>query len=386
MSGDASADWLDDVLPKHERLTAVAATMLESALLAAGVEFLSVSSRTKDRKSALEKIERKGYTTPQKQFTDLSGVRIIVFLNGDVVRAGDIIRNYFDVIEKDSLDKASILGSDKVGYRSVHYVCHLGSGRVSLPEYREICDLAFEIQVRTVLQHAWAELTHDRSYKFRGTLPAQIERQMNLHAGLLEIADIAFENISQEIDHYVERVKAAPAEEAAREELNSITLTRFMDEATRSLPGLTITDSEKENDRYKIALEELNRFGIHHVGDLQAVFNENLDKWKKHATPRILETTSLGFIRTVLLLSDAKKFVSIKPKFAVLPRFVHEFLLSKYTSDELQKILALGPIQMGTDPVRRRQRVKPAGVTPKLETTAKRPSPRKIPKRRTEGD
>ncbi|MDO5684258.1 MAG: hypothetical protein Q4G46_15720, partial [Propionibacteriaceae bacterium] len=55
----------------------------------------------------------------------------------------------------------------------------------------------FSVQLRTVLQHAWAEFEHDVRYK--GTIPPEqvpdLDRRFTLAAGLLELADSEFTTI-----------------------------------------------------------------------------------------------------------------------------------------------------------------------------------------------
>src|SRR5262249_14104459 len=155
-----------------------------------------VSCRVKSIESAIEKIARKEYTNPVKQITDLSGIRVITYLEEQVSAVSAVVKELFEVDAKNSLDRTEILGEDRVGYRSTHFVCKLGKKRLQLPEYQALGDLKFEIQIRTVLQHAWAELAHDRSFKFGAALPAIIQRKLNLYSGLLEIADSAFDEIS----------------------------------------------------------------------------------------------------------------------------------------------------------------------------------------------
>jgi ppGpp synthetase/RelA/SpoT-type nucleotidyltranferase len=89
------------------------------------VDHLSVTSRTKSLESFVEKIERKGYSNPGKEMTDLCGIRIITFIEADVARVGDVIRKAFKVHEHLSLDKSTELESDRLGYRSVHFICDL---------------------------------------------------------------------------------------------------------------------------------------------------------------------------------------------------------------------------------------------------------------------
>jgi putative GTP pyrophosphokinase len=164
--------WLDDVLPKHERLTTAVVSLLENLLKKKKIEFLNVAGRTKTSQSATEKIRRKKYKNISAQLTDISGIRVITYLEENVSHICSIIRSLFDVDEANSLDRSTILGHDRIGYRSTHFVCSLGKQRSGLPEYESLGDLKFEIQVRTVLQHAWAELAHDRSFKFGTALPS----------------------------------------------------------------------------------------------------------------------------------------------------------------------------------------------------------------------
>lgn len=157
--------WVEDALSQHKRLTPAIVGLLESILSRNSIEYLSITGRTKGSASTEEKIRRKKYTQPDVQLTDLSGIRVITFLETQVKAISDLIRATFDVDEKNSLDRASHLGEDRIGYRSTHFVCTLGENRRGLLEYEALSELKFEIQVRTVLQHAWAELAHDRSFK-----------------------------------------------------------------------------------------------------------------------------------------------------------------------------------------------------------------------------
>ena len=55
-----------------------------------------------------------------------------------------------------------------------------------------------ELQVRTILQHAWAEIEHDIQYKAVSVLPVQIRRRFATLAGLIEIADREFQAIQDD--------------------------------------------------------------------------------------------------------------------------------------------------------------------------------------------
>ncbi|HEV7879737.1 RelA/SpoT domain-containing protein [Bradyrhizobium sp.] len=150
------------------------------------LEHLSVEERTKSVEGALEKVRRKEYSDPKEQLTDLSGVRVVTYLEEEALQISKAIRALFNIDEQNSHDRSADLGEDRIGYRSTHFVCSLGKERDTLPEYEGIGTLKFEVQIRTVLQHAWAELAHDRSFKFGVALPTKIQRKLNLYSGMLK--------------------------------------------------------------------------------------------------------------------------------------------------------------------------------------------------------
>jgi len=108
-----------------------------------------------------------------------------------------LVQEEFDVIERVD-HTASAEREQRLGYLSVHYLVRLGSNRRKLSEYKKFDGLVAEIQARTVLQHAWAEIEHDIRYKSASTIPQAISRRFMTLAGLLEIADREFEAIQKE--------------------------------------------------------------------------------------------------------------------------------------------------------------------------------------------
>jgi putative GTP pyrophosphokinase len=160
------------------------------------------------------------YPDPLSQITDLAAVRVITFFTRTVSQVDEAIRREFDVVER--VDKAASLWREgRLGYQSVHYLVRLGPNRLSLGEYQHYRDLIVEIQVRTVMQHAWAEIEHDIQYKAIETIPDQIRRRFVSLAGLLEIADREFQAI-QDDD---ERLRNSARESVNRGELQQVEIT-----------------------------------------------------------------------------------------------------------------------------------------------------------------
>jgi hypothetical protein len=128
-----------------------------------------------------------------------------------VEKVDQVIETEFSVTEKS--DKAEVLKQqERLGYQSIHYLVSLGPKRTSLPEYRPFKDMVAEIQVRTILQHAWAEIEHDIQYKSVETIPTSIRRRFMSLAGLFEIADREFQAIQDEDERLMKEARVSVKE------------------------------------------------------------------------------------------------------------------------------------------------------------------------------
>lgn len=137
------------------------------------------------------------YSEPMNDITDLAGVRVIAYLTDDTQAISEIVKREFRVLE--TIDKSSELMANRtVGYQSIHHIVELSDARCNLSEYSNFRGLKCEIQVRTILQHAWAELEHDMQYKADAQLSLELGRKVLLLAGLVEIVDEQFQTISDE--------------------------------------------------------------------------------------------------------------------------------------------------------------------------------------------
>lgn len=201
---DAIGDYVK-FRPIYELYANSIKEILIRALSEKRTNYHSIESRAKDLESFGKKASKESETNPSepkylhplKEITDLSGVRVIVFFPKTVEEIDTAIDEQFEVIEKS--DKSEILWKqEKLGYQSVHYLIKLKSNRTELPEYQSFAKLVAEIQVRTILQHAWAEIEHDIKYKSTITIPISIRRRFIALAGLLEIADREFQSIQDD--------------------------------------------------------------------------------------------------------------------------------------------------------------------------------------------
>lgn len=160
------------------------------------VPFHSVMVRVKDAASLATKLARPDKSYEQLwDVTDLLGLRVETYFEDHVERVARLVEAHFKVDFQHSGDRAR-----PAGYRSVHYVCSAEGG--PHPAFR------FEVQLRTVLQHAWAEVEHDLGYKADDAVPEEIRRRFARVASLLEIADQEFVSIRRDLATSRDRAKA----------------------------------------------------------------------------------------------------------------------------------------------------------------------------------
>lgn len=303
-------EWYDKNIDLYKSLAANVANTLKTALDKDNIAYVDIPYRVKSKKSLLEKWKRpnKKYTNIS-EITDLAGIRVITLVEADLSKVEEIIKKLFNVHEEDSGDKNALLGNDKVGYRSKHYVCDIGSTRESLYELKHLKSKNFEIQTRTALAHAWAEIEHDRCYKLKGKLPNEIDRRLKLVAGLLESADNEFNRLTEEIEKYQETIQSQINNDNLNIELNSITLQEFITKEYSSF----INKKENALENKKLindVIYELNAFDIRNIQQLKEAIFKALNKYPEFRDTK-LPLSMVDFIRIILALIDLDKIMFI---------------------------------------------------------------------------
>ena len=190
-----------DHLPEFKQKAAEIDGMLKSVFDEAGLLIAALEYRVKSEDSLAGKLELKGpkYST-LKDITDIIGLRVITFYIDDIAKVSSAIERLFEVDWANSVDKRKLHEIDSFGYMSLHYICTVAD----FP-YR------FEIQLRTVLQHAWANMNHDTGYKSGVEIPKHYLRSLSRLAGILELVDEQFSQIRSELTDYRRRVRALVA-------------------------------------------------------------------------------------------------------------------------------------------------------------------------------
>lgn len=164
----------------------------------------TIKYRVKRFEAYFKKLQRnKGRSGKEEQsaITDLLGLRIICPFLEDLEQVEGLLAGHFEVIE--TVRKGADHSFREFGYDSVHLLVRLQSGLLpsDLPGSRAVC----EIQLRTILQEAWAEVEHELIYKSDIALPNDsIRRKLASLNATLTLSDLIFQEIrdyQKEIRH-----------------------------------------------------------------------------------------------------------------------------------------------------------------------------------------
>ncbi|WP_176969627.1 RelA/SpoT domain-containing protein [Nitrosomonas sp. Nm33] len=165
-------DYEKKYFPIYKAFAETVRFILEKALLV--TENLprpqSIQCRAKEIESLRRRLTELGKLDTQTlelDRRDLAGVRLIFYTNNDVDHflASPLIRENFEIEEDSTKVHHPTLENKRVRYRAIHYTVRLREDRTHLPEYAKFADLRCEIQIQTILNHAWSETSHDPIYK-----------------------------------------------------------------------------------------------------------------------------------------------------------------------------------------------------------------------------
>jgi len=190
---DALRDY-DRNLVEYRRLRDAFEVEIPSHLRQWGVLDFRVEARVKKRGSFEQKVRR----DPSRPVLDMVGLRIMTFFRSDIPQVEKMTRRLFDVAEESYIDKGELLSDASFGYRSVQFVSHTRGDGVG-GEFE--AGIPVEVQIRTMLEHVWAEVEHDFRYKPQHDAPsADVNRRFALTAALLEQADLNLDDIRRELE------------------------------------------------------------------------------------------------------------------------------------------------------------------------------------------
>ena len=200
------------LLPVYRQMADVIPERLKDFFNEAGIIVAALEHRVKSEESLVGKLALKGSKYGSiHDITDLIGIRVITFYIDDVDKVASVLERLFEIDWENSVDKRKAHDTDSFGYLSLHYICRIPESTYSDHDHPELNEIRFEVQMRTVLQHAWANMNHDTGYKSGVEIPRVYLRDLSRLAGMLELVDDEFSRIRRELSDYRRRVQSLVA-------------------------------------------------------------------------------------------------------------------------------------------------------------------------------
>ncbi|MBE9586518.1 (p)ppGpp synthetase [Mucilaginibacter sp. JRF] len=255
-------------------------TLIVDLLNDVGINVHHITFRIKKSQSLERKIEAKGNKYKDiSEITDICGIRIITYLDSDVNKVAQIIEKEFEVDYANSVDKRK-LKADQFGYKSLHYVISLTNERLKLSEYKRYQELKLEIQVRSILQHAWAEIEHDLGYKGEIAIPDKFKRNFNRLSALLETADIEFDRLKTDLFAFKDDVKEDIKKNPKSVKIDQVSIISFIKTNKIFKEALNIIQKNTgcifyEKNDFIGELERFQFFDIKYIGEISELLNKH---------------------------------------------------------------------------------------------------------------
>lgn len=260
----------------YVRLGDIVQEKLQAMARDSGILVMGIEHRVKGEKSLEGKLYRSGeWYQKREDLIDLLGARVICYFADDVDRFAALAEQAFVIDWEASSDKRALIQADSFGYLSLHYICALRPEE-GYPE--TLTEIRFELQIRSVMQHAWAQIEHDLGYKSQFGVPRPVQRAFARLAGLLEIADDEFIRARDDIGRYEretrEKITSDNAEGVA---IDLVSLREYMLRNRKmraflqdlaAIEGSEISEVDPES--YIVQLKWL---GITTIGQLQAMLD-----------------------------------------------------------------------------------------------------------------
>lgn len=310
---DAISAYLK-VRPFYAELASVIARVVQECLRKRNIKVQSVQHRAKypesfGRKAATPSDQNPDfpkYAEPLTQITDLAGVRIISYLLATRDEIDKLLCEEFEIVEK--VDKGKeLLEDEKFGYHSVHYVIRVKKDRAQLAEYERFATATTEVQVRTILQDAWAEIEHDIQYKSTTSIPREIRRRIMALAGLLELADREFQEIQEED----EALKGKARNKVESGDLGGVQITP---DALKLFLDKTLgADYRIAEGSYDYETRVLKRLGFHDLKQVENAINPYDDGDRLSAIDSGTRQGQLSRFELMLLAALGERFIEQHP-------------------------------------------------------------------------
>lgn len=292
----------------YETAGHLAARQLESALQAAGIRAM-VTSRAKSpvrlkskvlRRNSRRQVPYKNMREIYEDIADLSGVRVSLYFPGDRDKANGVIADLFTILETKQFPEQSkppTYNKRFSGYWANHYRAHMKEESLDKSQ-KKYASARIEIQVASVLMHAWSEVEHDLVYKpLQGTLSEEELAIIDELNGLVLAGEIALERLQNAGS---ERVKSKNTTFGSQYELASY-LYNYLSNNFRT------EDIELRMGNIELLFKLISRLKMNSVKEVEPVLKSvKFEKDRRNISQQIIDQIITGSEKRYKIYQDLR--------------------------------------------------------------------------------
>lgn len=151
---------------------------------------------------------KKKYLNPYDEITDKVGTRFVVLLNSDIEHVVQAVKEFSDwnIDQARDYEAEQAKNPFEFDYAAMHYVVRPKS-ELKVGAITIAVNTHCEIQIKTLLQHAYSELTHDTIYKPQIEATSLMRRNAAKAMALLEATNDYFEKVTDDVNRTLSNVR-----------------------------------------------------------------------------------------------------------------------------------------------------------------------------------
>lgn len=260
----------DFLYPKSQALCLELIRQIEHLIEKENIQLaVPLQYRAKSFSSIYDKIVQGRFNIKKSllELQDLAGVRIITLFKRDSIKVANLINSTFAVSKQYNTEEK--LDDNEFGYSSIHLVCKVNRSWLDLPSFSDFGEIKFEIQIRTLSQHSWAEASNIFQYKNDENVPKPLKRSISRISALLETVDLEFERLLTERATYKAEAKEQMNEKIKNDILNVDLLEEFL---SKQLPQ----NHRRSEEDYSILIDNLNVLGYNSIEAVNDLITKHL--------------------------------------------------------------------------------------------------------------
>lgn len=290
-------------------------TLISQIINSSSIKIHFIESRAKSISSYIEKINRpnKNYSNPIDEITDILGIRIVLYYQDDIPKICNLLKKEFNVIEEELNHQQDKYSVDTFGYLSVHLIASLNKSRLDLAEWQMFKSLKFEVQIRTVLQHSWAAISHVLQYKKESDVPNPIKRKLYRLASLFELADEQFINIRDDAT-LIKKADISNKIKTGKEEImidsdiveKIITTSEELSDICNFMKEINFEFSKLPNNYIGDIVDECKRLKINKINEIKDILSIDYTDYMQMLKSRnnTKWTVSKSFVLYLILIAN----------------------------------------------------------------------------------